>query len=335
MSDVPRKNYFVYIHTNLVNGKVYVGKCARNPSYRWGMNGSGYLRCSRGHTKADQRHFASAIKKYGWDNFKHEILYKNLTAEEASQVEKMMIAKFESNKPTKGYNMTIGGEGCSGRIVTQATRELLKESLKKYKQIFQYDKKGNLIKEWNSCEEILKYFRVKGESNLYSHLYGKQKSFRGFIFKLKKDEKVQYKIKTTAKRIRCYSKEGVYIKTFASYQEAYKETGALPSVIVQCLKNKCVSAGGYVWRKDIGDYGKIRVRRKYVQNYSPVLQMDSWGNIIAEFDSIKEAQLQTGINNISAVCRGERRKAGEYRWTYKKTYPNKGEIQLSLPLFFS
>lgn len=335
MKDSTRGEYCVCKHTNIVNGKVYIGKCFRKPSYRWGIDGSGYLRCSRGHSKADQRYFASAIKKYGWDNFEHEILYKNLTADEASQIETLMIAKYESNNPAKGYNMTTGGEGCAGRIVSQATRDLLKKSLKKYKQIYQYDKKGNHVREWNSCEDILVHFKVKSDSNLYSHLYGKQKSFCGFIFKLKKEDDVQYKIKTTAKKIRCYSKQGEYIKTFSSYQDAFKETGALPSVIVRCLRNDCVYAGGYVWRKDEGDYENICVRRRFEQNFSPVLQLDSFGNVIAEFDSIKEAQKQTGIKNISAVCRGRRKMAGGYWWKYKKTNSTNSTTQLSLPLIFS
>jgi len=40
-------NYYVYMHINLVNGKVYIGKSFRNPVYRWGKDGSGYLRSSR------------------------------------------------------------------------------------------------------------------------------------------------------------------------------------------------------------------------------------------------------------------------------------------------
>ncbi|MBQ3580167.1 MAG: hypothetical protein II975_04140 [Bacteroidales bacterium] len=332
MNTLLDRKYYVYKHTNLINGKVYIGKCYRKPSYRWGIDGSGYLRCSKGHNKVDQRHFASAIKKYGWDNFKHEVLFKNLTADEASHYEIMMIKNYESNKPSKGYNMTTGGEGCAGRIVSQATRELLKKSLKKYRHIFQYDKNGNLIREWNGCEEILEYFKTKSDSNLYAHLTGRQKSFFGYIFKLEEESNIQYKIKTTAKRIRCYSKEGKYIKTFSSYQEAFKETGALPSVIVRCLRNECVLAGGYVWRKDEGDYGDISVRRRFEQNYSSVLQIDSLGNIVAEFYSIKEAQNRTGIYNISAVCRRERKMAGGFRWEYKKIFLLKREPQLLLPL---
>jgi len=268
----------------------------------------------------DQRHFASAIKKYGWENFKHEVLFKGLTAEEAAEKEKELIRQYESNNPSKGYNMTEGGEGCAGRIMTQETRDLLKESLKKYKKIYQYDKKGNFIKEWRDCEEILSAFKVESDSNLYSHLAGKQKSFKGFIFKLEETDDVQYCIKTTAKSIRCYSLDGKYIKTYSSYREAFKETGAQPSMILRSVRGECVSAGGFVWREDVGDYWDIEVRGKYEMNYSPVLQIDKSGNVVGEYESIKDAIEKTGIVNISPVCRGLRKRAGGYVWKYKGEY---------------
>ena len=113
------ENYFVYMHTNRINGKIYIGKCKRKPSYRWGKDGSGYLRCSQGHEKADQRHFANAIKKYGWDNFIHIVIKDNMSIEEADIVEKQMIELF--NTINNGYNLKEGG----------ARGELSPESLKK------------------------------------------------------------------------------------------------------------------------------------------------------------------------------------------------------------
>lgn len=55
----------------------------------------------------------NAIQKYGWKNVKHEILYTNLTKEEASKIEIEMISKYKSNDSNYGYNLTAGGEGGS------------------------------------------------------------------------------------------------------------------------------------------------------------------------------------------------------------------------------
>lgn len=52
-----------------------------------------------------------------------------------------------------------------------------------------------------------------------------------------------------------------------------------------------------------------------------VLQIKD-GKVIARFYGILEAERETGIQfkNISAVCRGKRKHAGGYSWTYKKDY---------------
>jgi group I intron endonuclease len=79
---------------------VYIGITGQNPSKRWG-NGTNY-----GHNE----HFKKAIKKYGWENFKHEILASGLTRDEAEQIEICEIKRHKSNERECGYNITNGGE---------------------------------------------------------------------------------------------------------------------------------------------------------------------------------------------------------------------------------
>lgn len=52
-------------------------------------------------------------------------------------------------------------------------------------------------------------------------------------------------------------------------------------------------------------------------NKTPVIQMDFNENIINMFDTITDATTKTGINNISAVCRGIQKTAGGFVWKYK------------------
>ena len=93
--------YIVYQHKNKINGKVYIGITMQEPEQRWGSNGINYK---------SSPHFYSAIQKYGWNNFEHNILFQNLTKEEACKKEQELIAKFNSMNREFGYNSTSGGD---------------------------------------------------------------------------------------------------------------------------------------------------------------------------------------------------------------------------------
>lgn len=86
----------VYKHTS-PSGGIYIGITKQNPIVRWN-NGFGYKR---------NPHFYNAIQKYGWNNFQHEIIFSNLTQEEAENCEKIFIAKYKNGG--KCYNILDGG----------------------------------------------------------------------------------------------------------------------------------------------------------------------------------------------------------------------------------
>lgn len=107
--------YNLYMHI-FPNNKVYIGITSQKPKYRWGKNGKGYA--------YNQRRIFNAIKKYGWGNVKHKILFTNLTKEEAELKEIELIAKYKSNNPKYGYNIENGGH-LKDKISTE-TRNLMK-----------------------------------------------------------------------------------------------------------------------------------------------------------------------------------------------------------------
>ena len=92
-------SYTVYVHISPSNKK-YVGITGGNVDDRW-RNGSGYFR---------NPYFTKAIKKYGWVNFKHQIVAEGLTKLEAEKLEKELINKYQSNKRGFGYNIKSGGD---------------------------------------------------------------------------------------------------------------------------------------------------------------------------------------------------------------------------------
>ena len=51
----------------------------------------------------------TAIQKYRWDNFEHEILFEDLSKESADRIEKILIQTFRTQNPDYGYNIQNGG----------------------------------------------------------------------------------------------------------------------------------------------------------------------------------------------------------------------------------
>lgn len=92
--------YKVYVWTNSVNGKRYVGTTGTTMEKRAGVNGYYY----QGSPK-----FYAAIQKYGFDKFSYQILADNLTKEQAAELETKYIKEFDTMNPDVGYNLQEGG----------------------------------------------------------------------------------------------------------------------------------------------------------------------------------------------------------------------------------
>jgi group I intron endonuclease len=88
----------IYKTTNLINGKIYVGQDSKNnPKYL----GSGIA-------------LNNAIKKYGKENFKKEILENCIDKKDMDEKEIYWIDKLDARNKDIGYNITKGGDGCLG-----------------------------------------------------------------------------------------------------------------------------------------------------------------------------------------------------------------------------
>jgi hypothetical protein len=105
--------YCVYKHV-APNGKIYIGITSINPLRRWN-GGYGYYQ---------NMLFWPDIIRYGWNNITHEILFDNLTKEEACEKEIKLIALYKSNNPEYGYNISAGGStGSHAAAINKAKRK--------------------------------------------------------------------------------------------------------------------------------------------------------------------------------------------------------------------
>jgi hypothetical protein len=105
------KIYSIYKVTNILNGKVYIG-FTTNLVQRKHRHKYYALE------KQVVNHFYTAIRKHGWENFQWEIIYQSKDKSHClNEMEKYFIEEYKSFsdfEDSRGYNMTLGGEGCLG-----------------------------------------------------------------------------------------------------------------------------------------------------------------------------------------------------------------------------
>lgn len=92
----------VYVVTNTVNGKRYVGQTTQGAAVRWSHH--------RGRAGCDPWAFSRALKKYGCGAFTWEVVDTAADQAELDGKETLWIAYFKCVSPN-GYNLTTGGLG--------------------------------------------------------------------------------------------------------------------------------------------------------------------------------------------------------------------------------
>lgn len=102
---------FVYLLTNTITGKCYIGICASKVQRRWRRHCNSAAANKPRNRNCPALH--GAIRKYGEAVFTIETLYEAVNWQEACKVERGLIAQYGTMAPN-GYNLTAGGEGNLG-----------------------------------------------------------------------------------------------------------------------------------------------------------------------------------------------------------------------------
>lgn len=139
---------------------------------------------------------------------------------------------------------------------TKQTRNNDSKSLiNKSKLIYQYDLKGNFIKEWQGITQIEKELKFDGRG-IDKNLQGIFHKSHGYIWSLTKlsDEDLKEKVKNAIRynnysTILQYSKDNKLISKFNSLTEASQSTGISISSISLCCQGRYKTAGNYIWKK--------------------------------------------------------------------------------------
>lgn len=213
----------VYLVTNKINGKKYIGKDTNNRS---NYMGSG-------------TYIKQAIQKYGKHNFEKTILEYCNSKEELILKEEYWLKKFDVENNPEFYNKTNKSFGNSGQTeegkkrisiakkgwqpteeqktkmsenrkghsmytdewkqkISKSTqgikkseeyKELMKEKMEgntnRRKKVIQYDMEGNFIKEWDYVLEAAYSLGKKTGAAITEVCSGKRKSIYGYVWKYK------------------------------------------------------------------------------------------------------------------------------------------------------
>lgn len=196
-------SWTVYKHIT-PNGKVYIGVTSKDVETRW-KNGNGY----KGF------YFEKAIKEFGWNNIKHEVICSGLSEVEAWKEEQRQIILHKSNQSEFGYNKSIGGVYPAKG--TKHTDE--------WKQMMSQKRKGSYLSE-QTKEKISK--TKKGCSNGLIGRLGKECAKAGRY----------YQIDKTTRQI---------LNIYYGIEEVYRKTGFSKTPIREAAIGIRKSAYGYFW----------------------------------------------------------------------------------------
>ena len=98
--------YTIYCHIHIESGRRYIGLTKMSMMKRWNRHVYSVGKLTK---KNGKSHFHNAIRKYGKDAFRHEVLEICYSLEEANAAEKKWIAHFDTRNPEKGFNLAPGG----------------------------------------------------------------------------------------------------------------------------------------------------------------------------------------------------------------------------------
>ena len=188
---------YIYITTNLINGKIYIGQHkVENNEFDTNYYGSGKL-------------LLEAIDKYGKDNFKCELIDWCNSEEELNNKEIYYIERYKSTTENNNYNISLGG--FVPRLSGTAN--------------------GNFGKHRPHTEEEKRHLSevTKGHKPTFtgphSEAYKRYKSIQTSKYNLERDVEIYKKVSETAKGNKMMNKEGTCIRVHPEYFEKYIADG--------------------------------------------------------------------------------------------------------------
>lgn len=275
--NVMEKKYVVYEHVSK-DGKRYIGITSQILRKRW-RNGEGYK---------NNIHFYHAIQKYGWNTFEHNILYENVSEDEAKAYEMLLIERYNTRDPKFGYNVTRGGD--TRKPCSDETKAKLSERLRGKTKSEETKKKMSEAAKRRPKRKMTDEQRKR----LSESLKGNKRALGS---------------RSNSKMVAMCDDEKNVIKYFLDSKEASLLVKCDKSGINRACKENQTSTdlnttkyggkyAGYRWfyvNKDGNIIDNVVHETKINKRNTPLIQYDLEGKKIQEFEKLSYAAKQYGI----------------------------------------
>lgn len=279
---------YIYLITNHINGKRYVGQTVNPIHHRW----SKHIEEAYGENKSNSL-LHRAIIKYGASKFDINIL-EECADTELNEKEKNYIKQYDTYYThDKGYNMTWGGEGVT-----------------KYSD-------DEILYLWNQGYRNCEIARLLGATQNTISLRIRALVGNGAAQECHVDSR---KISIIQ-----YDLYGNYIRDWDCASTAEKELNLSGGSISRCCNKQRTNSGNFLWKRSDNDTPVEELMLNYAKSMKccAVDLIDDQGNIIKTYESGKAAEKELGIahGRVSEVCNNKygRKTANGYKfqWNYR------------------
>lgn len=302
------EKYIVYLTKNTkdqINGinRIYIGvHKTSDPEIFDGYIGCGvYINCPSTYMYP-KTPFQYAVKKYGVKAFVRQTLfiYDNATDAYKKEAE---IVDLDFLKLDYTYNACLGGTYYC-----------------KYKSLYQFDLKGNLMKKWEYSKEAYEFYGLPMEKFEYA-IHGKHPLLNSFWSSTEKINISEFSTKTWGepKVTHLYSKNGKWLAEFESQTKCAEYIGATKQAVCKGVANQNLIKNKYYVTNYLTDLFIPKPRIQYSKTTLYVYNKDSvllFKGVGKEIMPILELHSWKGISDIFRYKHG---------W-YKEFYISTKEI---------
>lgn len=291
--------YIVYLTTNIINNKIYIGvhkTYGKKFDYYLGCGVYSNIVSTYNHPKT---RFQYAVKKYGPKNFIRKTIAEFDNEDDAYYLEELIVnSDFLARSDV--YNMIPGGKTTEKTIY-------LNNSIK----IYRYNLNGVYDKEYESIFQASKDINRSRRTLTTAAIEGY--CCNNYYWSFNKLDQIC--IVNNKKTVHCYDSCGKFLQTYDSLSEAARDLNIEVSLISRAVKLGYKVLNFYFSDIKSNEFALSKKQSIYSR---PVYQYSLTGEFLQEFKNANEAKKKLYITSDigSAIKMG--RTCGGYQWNYEK-----------------